>query len=475
MTGGLAGDDSESCLCLVASYSKRAELIAKVTAEAEQRLSLSPVLGDFLALRYLDLGPEPGQMGDRQRPARKVAAELRAAAIDAGRNHFALVVIDKSAVTIEQVLASCGADPFLAGFRMRLAGIASNDDRTDSDRYSDIAASPAGAWSDPLDLVAALHRQCEELLRYFAARREPGLTPAELDTLKDAYASGDDDEITNPADDAAAPIDLLDTASRAAWSTPSDVPAAIAESPAPLPVASAPAPGQSAASAGLGGAVSRLFGGPRRRGQQPPPSTPPATPAPPDSLGLVYLLTLTEPGMGEAMGQGRLQAVLRDVDKGLAVRQDRAYQVKLVYGSDDELRGDRQPAGLLNRRAARRSVQFTRFDEVVNAVRAVLHRDLAGVEATAKSMGLPVARPAILFLATDPPMADRRSVGAFSELAAEATVIWLVPRKSEALVNPAFGERGPATVLGESDSAADRVCEIIRAGVRPLAQQRTTR
>ena len=194
MTAGLAGDDSESCLCLVASYSKRAELIAKVAAETEQRVNLSPVLGDFLALRYLDLGPEPGQVGDRQRPVRKVAAELRAAAFAAGRNHFALIVIDKSATTIEQVLASCGAEPFIAGFRMRLAGIASNDDRTDSGCHADIVASPNGAWSDPANLVAALHRQCEDLLRYFAARREPGLTPVEIDTLKRAYALADDDD-----------------------------------------------------------------------------------------------------------------------------------------------------------------------------------------------------------------------------------------------------------------------------------------
>ena len=63
------------------------------------------MLGDFLALRYLDLGPEPGQVGDWQRPVRKVAAELHAAAFAAGQNHFALIVIDKSATTIEQVLA----------------------------------------------------------------------------------------------------------------------------------------------------------------------------------------------------------------------------------------------------------------------------------------------------------------------------------------------------------------------------------
>jgi len=468
VTAGLAGDDSESCLCLVASYSKRAELIAKVAAETEQRVNLSPVLGDFLALRYLDLGPEPGQVGDWQCPVRKVAAELHAAEFAAGQNHFALIVIDKSATTIEQVLGSCGAEPFVAGFRMRLAGIASNDDRTDSECHTDIVASPNGAWSDPADLVAALHWQCEDLLRYFAARREPGLTPVEIDSLKRAYAPADgDDGADSPEDQAAGPTDLLDPANPATWSPPSDTRA----SSEPLPVPPLPAvptdPGRPAAPARLVGAVSRLLpGAPWRRGQQ---STPLAATTPPDSLGLIYFLTLTEHGMGEGLGQDRLHAVLRDVDKSLAAQPNRAYQVKLLYGSDDKLRGDRQPAGLLNRRVVRRSVAVTHFDEVVTSVRASLRRDLAEVGITATGMNVPVDRPAVILLTTDPPIADRRSVGAFRELAAEATIIWLVPRKTEGLVNPVFGDRGPAVVLGESDSVADRVCEIVRTGVLPTA------
>jgi len=463
VTADLTGDDSQNCLCLVASYRKRAELIAKVTAETGQGVSLSPVLGDFLALRYLDLGPEPGQVGDWQRPVRRVAAELHAAAVTAGRNHFALIVIDKSATTIEQLLASCGAEPFLAGFRMRLAGIASNDDRTDG-CHADIVASPNGAWSDPADLVAALHRQCEDLLRYFAARREPGLTPVELDTLKRAYAPGDDDDTANSADDQeAGPTDLLDPVNPATWSPPSDAPASSGPWPAPP---APPVPGKPATPAGLLGAVARLLpGAPWRRGQQSPPSTPSAATTPPDRLGLVYFLTLTEPGMGEGLGQDRLQAVLRDVDFRLAAQPNCAYQVKLLYGSDDELRGDRQQAGLLNRRAARRSVEVTHFDEVLKSVHATLRRDLAEVGTTPADIGVPVARPAVVLLTTDPPIADRRSVGAFGELAAEATVIWLVPRKTEDLVNQVFGDRGPAAVLGESDSVVDRICEIVRTGV----------
>jgi hypothetical protein len=469
VTAGLAGDDSESCFCLVASYSKRAELIAKVTAETEQRVSLSPVLGDFLALRYVNLGPEPGKVGDRQRPVGKVVAELRTAVVTAGRNHFALIVIDKSAATIEQVLASCGAEPFLAGFRMRLAGIASNDDRTDGSRHADIVASSNGAWSDPADLIAALHRQCEDLLPYFAARREPGLTPVELDTLKRTYAPADDHDVANSADcQATAPIDLLDPASPAPQSPPSDTPASSGPMSAPTPPLIPPVPGRLPTPARLVGAASRLLlTAPWRRGHPSPPSTPLAATIPPGRVGLVYFLTLTEPGMGDGLEQDRLQAVLRDVDKDLAAQPNCAYQVKLLHGSDDELRGERQLAGLLNRRVVRRSVEVTHFDEVVRSVHAALRHDLAAVGNTATGIGVPVARPAVVLLTTDPPIADHRSMIAFGELAAEATIIWLLPRKTEGLVNPVFGDRGPAAVLGESDSVADRICEIIRVGVLP--------
>ena len=52
----------------------------------------------------------------------------------AGRSHFALIVIAKSATTIEELLGSCAAEPFLARLRMRLAGIASIDDRQPGNR-----------------------------------------------------------------------------------------------------------------------------------------------------------------------------------------------------------------------------------------------------------------------------------------------------------------------------------------------------
>jgi hypothetical protein len=422
----------------------------------EHRVSLSPVLGDSLALRYLDLGPEPGQAGDRQRPVRKVAAELRAARAAAGRNHFGLIVIDKSASTIEQVLVSCGAEPFLAGFRMRFAGIASNDDRTDDGgHHADIVASPHGAWRDPADLVAALHRQCEELLRYFAARREPGLTAAELDTHKRAYESADDDDAA--FDEDTDPADVLDPATPVTWPPPSSP----NETPVPAPPAESGAEGRSA-NARLAGVASRLLPeAPWRRRTLAVPDEA----AQPTGRGLVYLLTLAEPAMDRDLALGGLRDVLQAIDNNLAVQSDCAYEVRLVHGNDDKLRGERQPAGLLTRRALRRALEVSRFDEVLTSVHATLGRDLAEIGTAAAGIGGQVTRPVVVLATADPPIADRRSIVKFRELAAEATVIWLVPRKTEGLVNRVFGDLAPALVFTESESAADRICDIARGSL----------
>ena len=149
---------------------------------------LSPALGDFLQLRYVDLGPRPDPADDRSRPVRRIVADLMTAQETAGRSHFALIVIVKSATTIEELLGSCAAEPFLTQLRMRVAGIASTDDRQHGNCSADITSSPEGTWRDEKNLIDALRQRCEELPRYFAARGEPGLTRARLAALRHDHA-----------------------------------------------------------------------------------------------------------------------------------------------------------------------------------------------------------------------------------------------------------------------------------------------
>lgn len=463
-TGGLGpfaaivDDDTESCLCLVVGYAKKDGLIARVTAEAERRVMMSPALGDFLQLRYVDLGLRPGQAGDRSRLVRRIVADLMAAQETAGRSHFALVVIAKSAMTVEELLGSCAAEPFLVGLRMRFAGVASSDDRNQGNDVMDITSSPAGSWRNERELVDALRQRCEELPRYFAARGEPGLTRAELAALRRAHvqsaAEGDDQEgdVGEARDETPVP-DVLDDA-------PQDA--------APVDAADS-APTESAAGRLSAIRARWLPRGPWRRGKQVAKADDRGAAAPEGAartaMGLVYLLMIVEQDTAADPALGRLQAALLGVDKRLAAQAFCKYQVRVIRGSDDHLRGELQDAGKLVRRVAKQSVRTGDFTAVLKGIRGSLNRDRGLVQTTATAAGLTVAPPTVVIFAADPPIADLGAATVFADIAAEARVVWVVPGKLEGLVSPAFGTAGGAAVLGEHPAVADEILDMMHDGV----------
>jgi hypothetical protein len=463
----LADDDTESCLCLVAGYAKQDGLIARVTTEAKRRVMMSPALGDFLQLRYVDLGPQPGEAGDRLRPVRRIVADLTAVQEMAGRSHFALIVIAKSAVTIEGLLSSCAAEPFLAGLRMRFAGIASSDDRKQGNGFADITSSPEESWRNERELIDALRHRCEELPRYFAARGELGLTRAEFAALRHAHArpAADGDRPEGDADGAPSETsvpDILDD-------EPETAGTAADQDAAPVDAADG-APAESAAERLTAISAPRwLPGVPWRRGKQTAKAGDPSAAAVAGSartaMGLVYLLMIVDQDAAADPALGRLQAALLDVDRRLAAQPSCGYQVRVIYGSDGDLRGELQEAGRLVRRTAKRSVKSGDFTAVLKGIRGSLRRDRGLVQTIATAAGLTVAPPTVVIFAADPPLADLGAATAFSDLTAEGTVVWVLPRKLEGLVSPAFGAACGAVVLGEHQALADEILDVIHDGV----------
>jgi hypothetical protein len=436
-------DGAEGCLCLVAGYAKQDGLIARVTDEAGQRVKMSPMLGDFLRLRFLDLGPQPGRAGDRLRPVRRIAAELMATEESAGRSHFALIIIAKSAATIEGLLGACAAEPFLAGLRVRYAGIASTDDRPPGTGFADIVSSPTGQWGGR-DLVDALRRQCDELPRFFTTGDDPGLSRAELTALRQTHGAGGDAVDDREDGGEGGESDVLDDAG-----PPGGMPAAA--DAVPGPVTRRPASG-----------VSRWLPGlPWRAGRRPAPAGPPAPG--PGHTGLVYLLAVGEQDSMEDRALGRLRSALAEVDKKLAGQRACAYRVRLLHGDVGEVHGELLDAGRLGRRAAKRSVRADDFGELLQGVRACLRRDSAQVEAAARAEGQTVARPAVVIFSADPPMADRSSALAFADLTAEAAVVWVVPADSQGLVSPTFANAPTAAVIGQHQAVADEICQLLSA------------
>jgi len=442
---GVAGgeDDSEGCLCLVAGYAKTSGLIATVTSEAEKRIMRSPMLGDFLQLRYVDLGPPPGDVGDRSRPVRNISAELMTAGGSAGRSHFALVVFASSATTIERLLASCAAEPFLAGLRIRFAGIAGQDDRAPGARFADIVSSATGKWGAP-GLVDALYRRCDELPRYFAARGEPGLTRDEVAAVQQAYgATAVVDRTETTSDDGRESDVLGDPEPDAAASGPPVVVGAVVRDD----------------DVRAGQAVSRWLPALRRRGGQQSDQPVPA----PSTAGLVYLLVVGEPDSMDDPALGRLQEALVELDKRLASQRACAYRVRLVHGDDNALHGEVRDAGALSRRAAKRSARADDFGALLKGVLASLRRDGAQVEAVAKAAGQAVTRPVVVIVTADPPMADRSSAAAFADLAAAAAIVWVVPANSQGLVSPTFASRPTVAVIGEHPALTEDIWDLLSA------------
>jgi hypothetical protein len=459
-------DDTEGCLCLVAGYAKKDGLIADVTTEAERLILMSPALGDFLKLRYVDLGPQPGQAGDRYRPVHRIVRELMTVREAAGRNHFALVVITKSAMTIEELLGSCAADPFLARLRMRVAGIASSDDREEGNRSVDVTSSPARSWQNERQLVDALRQRCEELPRYFAARGEPGLTRAEFAALRHAHAqpavNGGSPEGGGVAGETSTP-DVLDDASQTADTVSAQdvVPADVV---AGIPTGSA-AGGQTSSNA-LRWLPRVPWGRERRTAEvRDPDVVAPARTA----MGLVYLLMIMDQDSGADPALDRLQAALLDMDRRLAAQPTCRYQVRVIHGSDGDLRTEMQDAGTVGRRVAKRSVRTGDFAALFRVIRGSLRRDCRLVQTIATASGMTVALPTVVIFTADPPMADTGTASVFGEVAAEAMVVWVVPGKLEGLVSPAFGAACGATVLGEHQAVADEILDLMQADPLKLA------
>jgi hypothetical protein len=469
-TGSLAAlpdDDTEGCVCLVAGYAKKDGLIARVTAEAERQVMTSPALDDFLQLRYVDLGPHPGQVGDRSRPVRRIIADLMAVRETAGRSHFALIVIAKSAMAVEELLGSCAAEPFLARLRMRLVGIASSDDREQGNDLAEITSSPEGFWRTERELIGALRQRCEELPRYFAARGELGLTRTDLAAIRHdhaqpaAHGDGQESDADGAPDEVSMP-DLLDD--------PPEAVGTVSGQDAP-PVDDA----GSAAARSAAGRLSAISafrwrpGVPLWREKQAAkagdPGAAAATGPARTAMGLVYLLMVVDQDAAAEPALDRLQAALRNADRQLAAQPFCEYQVRAIYGRDGDLRSDLKDAGSLGRRAAKRLVKTGDFAAVLKVIRNSLRRDCGLVQTIATAAALTVVPPAVVIFTVDPPIADLGVAAVFADLAAEATVVWVVPEGLEGLVSPAFGPAGGAEVLGEHQSVADEILDAMHGSV----------
>lgn len=509
--------DVDGCLVLVVSHLGAAPLVEAVTTEAARRLMMSPMLADFIDLRYMHIGPQPGQGGDLAAVVARVTDHLIQPRPDVGRSFFAVVVMDHSAAAVEAVLTECEASLFLAALPIRLHGIASREDRPTPrpPRCVEIVVSPAGAWRRE-ELIDQVRLHADSLFHDFAAGLQPGVTADQLARYREQFASHVERERTvkdrtrvpsggfpaipdtpppgtssPPAQDALDPGKLNpgapgpdDAGPGTSGSLAPD--SGVTGQDAARPLTAVTAWGQRDMAAAQGTTAPESSAGdilaarkaqatrPGRRASLSRRLMPEAqrwragadrTPRlPAVEQGLAYLLITGDESGGDLAGWNLSRAALLEIDKRLAAIPGRAMQVRVLQGDEEQLRGDLHSAGQLTKRAARGTVTDLYFAQILAEIRRMLDRDQARLAASA----LPLARPAVVLFAPAPPFAYSEAVECFRCLTQNASVIWVIPRTESDLLSEHFTE--VSQVITDFTLVADDVAALFPAPSLPAAE-----
>ena len=170
---------------------------------------------------------------------------------------------------------------------------------------------------------------------------------------------------------------------------------------------------------------------------------------------LVLLILTGDARAGDLAGWRRGRSVLLGVDRRIA-RTAAPYGVRGLPGGDAVAASELRQAGRLSRHDLKRPARAVDFARALSAVRMVMMRDLAALERS----GLRVARPAAVFYAVEPPLADAVAAEEYEQLAREACVTWVIPGRSAPLMSPLFA--GGARILTDHDAVAEEVVHLLR-------------
>lgn len=420
---GIYGEsDTEGCVFVVGSYSDIASSIRSVVAKAAIRILMSPVLGDFTEIRFVDLGSRPRRSSVGASAIPRIVRELLCPAADFERNYFALAVIDKSATRAEKVLHDLTVAPPAAALPMRYRGLAAVDDRKPL-RVREDADPPTvddmvwllGSFT-PENLANALMCFAHESMLEFSGGRERGLTHAEIRPLRPAE---DEDELTEtpkPGEGREQNRQMPD-----------------------IPISR------------LGSFLRKV----RDRSSAPSTISPPdtaKTDARPD--GLVLLILNADEWSDERGACRRGQSMLLKLDEKLGKLPRLSYQVHAIQASANAVESHPKRAGQLSRTDIRVSSLDLDLEESLKTVRSALREDLASVAPLRK-------RPFIVFFAVDPPFADPVSVKVYGELALEACIIWVMHEQSADLLSPAFVCQG-ARIMTNNEAVVNNILHLLQ-------------
>ena len=413
-----ADSDSEGCLLIAGSYSDIAPPVSSAVAEATTRIMRSPVLGDFIEIRFVDLGSRPRRKGavSASTITRIVGELLRPPAVF-DRNYFAFAVIDQSAGRAEKVLSRLTASPPVPALPIRQRGLAAVDDRKrqngDVPTPDDLIQALGSLSLD--NLASALRSFARQVMLDFAGGQEHGLTHAQtrlLSPVKDENEARDPEPAENHGPGTEAPGGPIPPSGPTRRRARDRSPAAI-RSPSP-PVAD-------------------------------------ETDARPDKL--VLLILDEDQWSGEQDTYRSRQSTLLELDRKIGELPLLSCQVHALTASPDAAQSHPRPAGRLSRRDISPSPTSLDFARSLKIVQSALKTDIASLA--------PTSRPFIVFFAADPPFADPVSAGIYGELALAASVVWVLPEQSAELLSPAFAGEG-THIITDHETAVDDILRFLQ-------------
>jgi hypothetical protein len=184
--------------------------------------------------------------------------------------------------------------------------------------------------------------------------------------------------------------------------------------------------------------------------------------AAPPAGALVFLVLAGGERADSRAAWRRGRSVLLEVDKKIAAAAP-ACQMRALPAAGIPAYRKPRPAGRLSRRGLRPPVLGADFARMLAAMRAMIGQDLTALDLAGQRAA---ARPAVVFYAADPPVADAVTAQEYGGLVAGAAVTWVVPERCAALMSPVFSGGG-ARILADYHAVAD---EVARALVRDQAR-----
>ena len=423
-------DEQESiCVLLVASYSDVAHAVEAMATEVQRRISTSPTLGDFMTVRYTDLGSLKSDVNDTS--AAEALLREMAKTGDSASYYLAAAVVDDSAARVETVLGRLLEMADALGLAVRVHGFAVGrpDVPLDNERV------PITSGIAPSQLTDHIRRYADTLTQSIAASGDLGIPSSELTRVYVSLQPRTLGEfaVATPApaqdDDSAANRQTVDSddVRRGWWRR--------VGRPASQPNVTQVVPSRPSGE----GRPSTSLQAPAPTGEPPRSDFAPV-------LGFIWASSQR----GQTKTWNQFVSFAIELDRRLG-RHRSGWRYLTRYLVGDESRGPMLWAGQLARgQLTKPAERYVEPGPQLDALRFALEQDAAWTKSASTTPSLPI----VLMLAAEAPLSGAAVRALYADLTRKARVIWIVTPEAERLLSTF--KSGAVTVVLQHD-AVDRV------------------